>query len=190
MITTPDGRQDKYAQIERERRYLLSCLPPALATSEHFQRIVDCYLPHSALRLRRLEAPDGTPLSFKLARKWSSVDLPPEETIITNLYLSAEEYGLLARLPGATLRKRRYPFVHGGVHFSVDQFEKPLDGLILAEMHLFPDMSAVPPCPLPGCLREVTANPAFQGGQLAQLSPEECRRWLAAILGREEEGGR
>lgn len=103
MITTPDGRQDKYAQIERERRYLLSCLPPALAMSDQFLRIVDCYLP---------------------------------------------------------------------------------------KMHLFPGMGAVPPCPLPGCLREVTANPAFQGGQLAQLSPEECRRWLGAILGREEEGGR
>ncbi len=61
MITTPDGRPDKYAQIERERRYLLRGLPAVLQGSGDYVRIVDRYLPESALRLRRMERPNGAP---------------------------------------------------------------------------------------------------------------------------------
>ena len=88
MIRTPDGRPDKYAQIERERRYLLRRLPLALQGSGDYVRIIDRYLPESALRLRRMERPDGETVSLKLARKWTTPEMPPEETNITNLYLS------------------------------------------------------------------------------------------------------
>lgn len=183
MITTPDGRPDKYAQIERERRFLLACLPASLVGSSDYHLIVDRYLPDSALRLRRIETADGAPVSYKLARKWRTPGQPPEETAITNLYLTGAEYELLARLPGATLRKRRYPLLDDGVHFSIDQFERPLEGLILAELHLVPGLDALDPCRLPGCLREVTAEPAFSGGQLVRLQPEEARQWLDDLLG-------
>ncbi|MDT8307484.1 MAG: hypothetical protein RRC07_16245 [Anaerolineae bacterium] len=189
MITTPDGRPDKYAQIERERRYLLRRLPPSLEGSTEYLRIIDRYLPDSALRLRRMETADGRAVSFKLARKWSRPDLPPEETVITNLYLTPEEYEMLARLPAATLRKRRYPFLNEGIRFSIVQFEGPLDGLILAEMHLFPDTRDVPPCPLPDCIREVTADPSFTGGALAELTAETFQSWLAGELDGEEDTG-
>lgn len=188
MILTPDGRPDKYAQIERERRYLLRRLPPSLEGSTEYLRIVDRYLPDSALRLRRMETADGRAVSFKLARKWSRPDLPPEETVITNLYLTPEEYETLARLPAATLRKRRYPFLHENIRFSIDQFEAPLDGLVLAEMHLFPGMESAPACPLPGCVREVTAERAFTGGELVRLTAGAFRNWLAAELASEENG--
>jgi hypothetical protein len=184
MITTPDGRPDKYAQIERERRFLLAGLPAALEGRVDYHLIVDRYLPETMLRLRRIEMADGTPVSYKLARKWRLPALPPEATAITNLYLTAAEYELLARLPGATLRKRRYPLVHEGVRFSIDQFEGALAGLVLAELHLFPGLDALAPCPLPGCLREVTAEPAFSGGRLVQLRAEEAGQWLDNLLAR------
>lgn len=189
MIITPDGRPDRYAQIERERRFLLAALPAALAGSSDYHLIVDRYLPDSALRLRRMETADGAPVSYKLARKWRTPEMKPEETAITNLYLTEAEYELLARLPGATLRKRRYPLLHDGIYFSIDRFEGPLDGLILAEMHLELGPGAVDPCPLPGCVREVTDEPAFSGGQLARLGAEEAPRWLASISGPLEETG-
>lgn len=188
MITTPDGRPDKYAQIERERRYLLRRLPLSLEGSTDYVRIIDRYLPDSALRLRRMETADGRVVSLKLARKWSSRELPPEEMVITNLYLMPAEYEMLARLPAAVLRKRRYPLTHDGIHFSIDQFEAPLDGLVLAEMHLFPETEAVPPCALPDCIREVTAEPAFTGGQLVQLMADSFRDWLGAELANKESG--
>jgi hypothetical protein len=187
MIITPDGRPDKYAQIERERRYLLRALPPSLQGSGDFVRFVDRYLPESALRLRRIESPEGQPVSLKLARKWVTPALPAEETLITNLYLAAGEYEMLARLPAAILRKRRYTLLHAGNRFSVDQFEGPLEGLVLAEMHLFPEMGPVTGCPLPGCVREVTAEPAFTGGRLAQLAAREARAWVETVLARAQE---
>jgi CYTH domain-containing protein len=187
MITTPDGRPDKYAQIERERRYLLSALPEALAGSDDFVRIIDRYLPDSSLRLRRIETPDRQAVSLKLARKESRTDLTPEETIITNLYLTDAEYELLARLPAAILQKRRYTLVYDEIRFSIDQFEGGLDGLVLAEMHLLPGMKTVAGCPLPDCVRDVTAEPAFTGGQMVQLSPEEARAWVGTILARQQE---
>lgn len=182
MIRTPDGRPDKYAQIERERRYLLRRLPLALQGSGDYVRIIDRYLPESALRLRRMERPDGETVSLKLARKWATPEMPPEETNITNLYLSPAEYALLARLPAATLHKRRYTLLHEGRRFSVDQFDGPLEGLVLAEMHLFPEMESVTGCPLPDCVREVTAEPAFGGGRLAQLGPAEARAWVRVVV--------
>jgi hypothetical protein len=185
MIRTPDGRPDKYAQIERERCYLLRRLPPALEGSTDYVRIVDRYLP-DALRLRRMETADGRVVSLKLARKWSSPELPPEETVITNLYLLPGEYAMLARLPAAILRKRRYPLTHGGIHFSIDRFEASLDGLVLAEMHVFPEMEDVPPCSLHDCIREVTAEAAFTGGRLVQLSAGAFHDWLESVLAGEE----
>jgi CYTH domain-containing protein len=182
MITTPDGRPNKYAQIERERRNLLRQLPATLRDSNDYVRIIDRYLPQSALRLRRMESPNGALISLKLARKWVTPGLSPEKTVITNLYLTVTEYELLARLPAATLRKRRYSLLHERRRYSVDQFEGPLEGLVLAELHLLPEMGPAAGRPLPGCVREVTAEANFGGGRLAQLGPEEARAWVQDVL--------
>jgi CYTH domain-containing protein len=53
---------------------------------------------------------------------------------ITNIFLSAEEYDLLAQRPAHELRKRRYRVEHDNGTFSVDAFEAHISGLILAEL--------------------------------------------------------
>jgi hypothetical protein len=45
-------------------------------------------------------------------------------------------------------------------------------------------------CPLPGCVREVTDEPAFSGGRLAQLSVEDARVWVHDVLRRAQEDKR
>jgi CYTH domain-containing protein len=59
----------------------------------------------------------------KLTQK--SVVAPPDfsRMTITNIYLSAEEFDLLAQLPAHELRKRRYRVEHDNRTFSVDAFE-------------------------------------------------------------------
>jgi CYTH domain-containing protein len=142
----PDGRCEvmserarKYARSEFERRFLMAELPASLSTDDGWL-IVDRYLTGTRLRLRRMEPfgagerlyrPEGR---LKLTQK--NVVAPPDfsRMTITNIFLSAEEYDLLAQRPAHELRKRRYRVEHDNGTFSVDAFEAHISGLILAEL--------------------------------------------------------
>ena len=99
-------RDGKYARVERERRFLLSGPPPALAVTASRQ-ITDRYLPGTGLRLRRVECLDGGACEFKLTQKVPAGRPGYVQGLITNTYLSAAEYDLLASLPGEVLSKTR-----------------------------------------------------------------------------------
>jgi CYTH domain-containing protein len=98
---------------------------------------------------------------------------------MTNLYLNQAEYDTLLALGGAPLTKRRYGYLQAGMRYSLDIFEGPLAGLILAEIeaHAAGEITRLP-VPV-FAVREVTADPAFSGGALAQLSPQAFARWQA-----------
>ncbi|PDW05097.1 hypothetical protein [Candidatus Viridilinea mediisalina] len=170
----------KYAQVERERRFLVARLPFTPMPASPCVDIIDTYLPSAQLRLRLMQRPDGSPIAYKLTQKRHLPELPAYAVLITNIYLSAEDYALLSGLPGATLRKRRYPWVDNGVRFSVDVFAGALEGLVLAEVEGASD-AEVAGVVLPSfASREVTAEPVFRGGSLARLTSEEFQRWRAS----------
>ena len=90
--------ESKYARIERERRFLLAGPPPPVAvTGRH--RITDRYLPGTRLRLRRIDYLHSGDSQFKFTQKVPANRPGYVQGLITNTYLSAAEYDLLATLP-------------------------------------------------------------------------------------------
>jgi CYTH domain-containing protein len=151
----------KYAHWVAERRFLVDpkTLPPLDAGAARL--IEDLYIEGGRLRLRRITLPDGEQ-AFKLAKKYA-----PDNPLIgpmANLYLSREEYEVLARLPGARVAKRR----HKAGAFVVDVFEGPLEGLVTAECEATNRVAAMAFDVPPWCVREVTTEVAYTGWQLAQ----------------------
>ena len=152
----------KYAWVERERRWLCGEVPLDLVVSA--DAITDLYVTGTQLRLREAMPLDGGPAMRRLTRK---ADVDARTRLLTSIYLSPDEFALLAGLPGERLRKVRHRLApQNGTVVSVDRFEGPLAGLILAEAE-FETADALAAFPHPDfALREVTDDPRYTGGAL------------------------
>ena len=168
----------KYARVERERRYLLSGLPPGLKLSDPHTQITDNYVTGTRLRLRKVRSPETNEWTLKLTQKHAPEPPDFSRTLITNMYLSPYEYEVLSVFEGNELRKNRYPYEHAGRLYSVDVFLGPLRGLILAETEFEDDalMDAFPAPPFAHL--DVTRDGLFTGARLVELTAEEVRREL------------
>jgi CYTH domain-containing protein len=173
-LTAPVGKEGKYARPERERRFLLAAVPDDVEPLS-VSMITDRYIEKTRLRLRRMvtTSPEGEELLYKFGQKVPGSN--GRRALITNLYLSAAEYGTLGQLPGRVLTKRRYRIPP----FSVDVFEGALAGLILAEIEFDSDQAMSAFAPPRWSLAEVTADQRFTGGRLVSASADELRSWLA-----------
>ena len=175
-------RIGKYACLELERRYLLRELPAELKGRECSWQIVDRYLSDTRLRLRRMTSPSKGTIILKLTQKYREAGQEATETTITNMYLNEAEYSGLNRLPGTEIIKKRYGYRQQGHLYSIDIFEGPLQGLILAEIEA-ETATELAAQPFPSfALMEVTADPFFSGGALATMSEEEFREGLIKRL--------
>jgi hypothetical protein len=154
----------KYAWVERERRWLCREIP--LARVAQTEAIIDLYVEGTRLRLREAIPLDGGEPMRRLTRK---ADVDPATRLLTSIYLSPEEFGLLAGLPGRRLRKTRHRLApRDGVVVSVDRFEGPLEGLVLAEAE-FETAESLAAFPHPDfAIREVTNDPRYAGGVLVR----------------------
>jgi hypothetical protein len=85
------------------------------------RHITDRYIDGARLRLRE-QTDDGGPTIFKLTQKVPARANGAQQGLITNIYLTQDEFRLLAQLPGKTLRKVRYSVPP----FGVDVFEGAL----------------------------------------------------------------
>jgi CYTH domain-containing protein len=172
MVSKQPLSSHNYAKIEVERRFLLSNTPDDL-NEESYLRIIDRYITDTRLRLRRVESPAGEILALKFGQKYRSPDQDFLSRTMTTLYLNQVEYETLASLNCSTLTKRRYPYIYIGSDVSIDIFDDDLDGLVLLEIQSTDevDINSIPFPPY--AIREVTAEPFFTGGELAQLTKEE-----------------
>jgi len=169
------GPSLKYANVERERRWLLD--PAArLPECDDVLAIEDRYVTGSRLRLRETLAADGHRVR-KLGHKVRLGD-GPEEIACTSLYLDDEEWELLLALPAAELRKERRRLRLGGRIVAVDVFAGHCAGLVLVEVDGAPDLDPRD-AGLP-VLAEVTTDERLTGGALAAASREDVRATLAA----------
>jgi len=167
-------RAGKYAQIERERRFLLAGLPPVLTITAR-RRITDRYLPGTRLRLRRVDHLDSGVCELKFTQKVPANRPGHVQGLITNTYLSAAEYDLLASLPAAVLSKTRLTIPP----LSVDVFEPPLHGLVMADVEFSADKEAQEFLPPPATVAEVTDDIRFTGGSLVSARRHDLVAWLA-----------
>ncbi len=76
---------NRYALIERERRFLLKQLPPKLNLAQ-FMLIEDIYINDSRLRLRKMTEPSGEVAALKFGHKFVAPDQPAHQTMMTNFY--------------------------------------------------------------------------------------------------------
>jgi CYTH domain-containing protein len=166
--------EGKYARIERERRFLLAGPPPPSAVTAR-RRITDRYLPGTRLRLRRIEHLNSADCEFKFTQKVPASRPGYVQGLITNTYLSAAEYALLASLPAAVLSKTRLSVPPLGV----DIFEPPLHGLIMADVEFSTDSEAQSFLPPPAAVAEVTDDSRFTGGSLVSARRPDLLAWLA-----------
>ncbi len=175
--SAPPGKSQRYAKPERERRFLLTRVPAGEIVKT--ATITDRYLLGTRLRLRLMVEAQGeaSRTYYKLTQKIPAPDGGPG--LLSTTYLNEEEFALLATLPGSVLRKTRYSIPP----FGVDVFDRPLDGLILAECEFDDDAAMHSFKPPAWILAEVTFDLRFTGGSLATMDPVDLTRLLTPFGG-------
>lgn len=165
----------KYAHIEQERRYLVlengSYPDPIRQLS-----IRDLYFTGTNLRLRRVDEV-GNPTVFKFGQKIRVGNDFKFQIAHTTMYISSDEFELLASLPARTLEKKRSIFPLEDLQFALDEFEGALAGLSLIEVDLGRRDVTHAPLPIDGLI-EVTSDERFTGGELVKMNHEN----LSALL--------
>jgi CYTH domain-containing protein len=175
-------RLGKYACLEIERRYLLKELPPGLIEQDYSWHIVDRYILNTRLRVRRMASPSNRAVVLKLGQKYREAGQDPTQTTMTNIYLDEREYACLSQLEAKELVKKHYRFEYEGRIYTIEVFEGPLQGLILAEIEAetAEELAALP---FPAfAFKDVTNVPFFTGGFLATLTEVEFRKEFAKQL--------
>jgi len=172
--------ESKYAQVERERRYLLRDLPEGVTRADPHLQITDNYMTGSRLRLRKVREPRTNKWTVKFTQKFAPNPDDFSRTIITNTYLNALEAEVLSTVFNSNeIRKNRYPFEFEGRKFSVDMFLGDLFGLVLAEVSFETDED-LDQFPKPSfALADVTNEELFTGGRLCGMTFSEIRTEIA-----------
>jgi len=98
--------EGRYAQLEREQRWLLEELPPGI-TDERV--IVDHYWTGTSLRLRMIQ--NRSEVVYKLCQKVRLDEDNPELVKITNIYLSESEFQVLSVTRASIISKSRWTAV-------------------------------------------------------------------------------
>lgn len=162
----------KYARIEWERRFLLKSFPTGERVTR-IRRISDRYIEGTTLRLRHQSGGDGEDV-FKLTQKIADGTGGGQQGLITTMYLTNDEFKLLATLPAKHLKKIR----HSVPPFGIDVFEGILSGLMLAEAE-FNSEAEASALVLPSFIfAEVSDDRRLTGGSLVTASGEELGKWL------------
>ena len=164
--------QDRYARIERERRFLLAKFPVNAIVARN-RRITDNYIEGTTLRLRQQSYNDGL-TTFKLTQKVPVRGNGAQQGFITSIYLTEDEFHVLAQLPARRLTKTRFSVPP----FGIDVFDGLLEGLILAEAE-FDSATAAEILTVPFSVAgEVSEDDRFTGGQLVLASRQDIQSWL------------
>lgn len=163
--------EGKYAHLERERRWLLSLVPPQ---AQYVADITDHYVIGTTLRIRKITSEVTT--TWKLTQKVRMKYADPEFVKTTTIYLTGDEFRLVAQLDSKILRKTRHRFEHEGHIFSVDVFDGRHVGLVLAEIEIDAEGDA-PSMPVVAA-KDVTNDERFSGASLAFASDRQLRQLI------------
>ena len=125
--------------------------------------------------LRRVDYSGSGACELKLTQKVPAGRPGYVQGLITSTYLSAAEYDLLASLPAEVLSKRRLSVPP----LSIDLFDPPLHGLVLADAEFSTDEAAQSFLQPPAAIAEVTDDARFTGGSLVRTRRHDLLAWLA-----------
>ena len=166
MKEIPKYKTWKYAQIERERRFLLKAPPPSLVLLP-FKGITDKYLAETHVRVRKTH--DGKSHTYKLTKK---LPLPLDEHMkqwVTTIYLSQSEYDVFMTLPGDLIKKKRfYAELPAGEMIGIDEIKMGKRVIWIAEVE-FEDEEQMTTFTFPyEYEKEVTELKEYAGNELAK----------------------
>ena len=134
--------------------------------------------------MRERVAFDTDNVVWKLTHKFPERDGVNDRAVITNNYLTREEYDRFRRLPGRAVVKHRWLLEHEGARYGIDVFLDALSGLIMAEREFATHeaLLAAPAPPFEGV--HVTNRTEFTGGALAGSSFADLRAAIEAVRSR------
>lgn len=159
-MTSPNTTLPKYAIFEIERRWLVDLAMCPAFDERAGATITDRYIDQSHLRLRKVESSSGE-VTYKFCKKYERLDALAQP--IVNIYLSADEYEVLNRLPGCVIMKRRYPYAEGAIDLyllgdvELGIFEVEFENLAMAATYVPPELA----------LQDVTHDSGYTGAALA-----------------------
>jgi CYTH domain-containing protein len=168
-VTSRRPGEGRYAQLEREQRWLLKELPAGV-TNERV--VVDHYWVGTSLRLRMIQ--DGDDIVYKLCQKIRLDGDDPEWVKITNIYVSDSEFHALSVTPASIIAKSRWTLTAHDVTYAIDEFKGRHSGLVLAEVELRDDDPRVGGPEF--ALADVTSDNEYSGGWLASASATDLLR--------------
>lgn len=177
-----DTQLPKYAQFERERRWLVDGSARPDPGGLPFTLIEDRYICGTRLRLRRMTDSVTQAVTLKLTKKYETTD-PLARPIVT-AYLTMAEYAAFSALASSDLTKRRFKLPHAPHEFSLDQFDGALNGLELLEIESDSDEDLRAVEPPHWVVREVSGDNAFQGGNLARRDAAGLAELLRSAIAR------
>jgi CYTH domain-containing protein len=167
----------KYAQLEYERRFLVSEIPDL--SGMVFRLIEDLYLDETRLRLRKITHLGEQEPQYKLCKKYHGEDANP--VALVNIYLTEQEYDVLCVLQGKRIRKRRYNIASIAPVLCIDVFEGHLAGLMLCELEA-ESAASLAAYTVPQWIgRDVSDDPFFRGGNLASIDAAQLMAKLSSI---------
>ena len=172
----------KYAKREYERRWLLPALPGGVDPAQPWARITDHYLEGTRFRVRERVALQSSDVVWKLTHKFPERDGSNDRVVVSNNYLTREEYERFRRLPGQSLMKHRWLLEQDGARYGVDAFLGPLTGLLIAEREYETHEGLLGSAALPFEGVEVTDRSEFTGGALARKTYDQIRDVVCALL--------
>ncbi len=121
---------------------------------------------------------------YKLTHKFPEYEGAHDRVVITNNYLTREEYARFRRLPGRALVKDRWTLERADARYAIDVYAEALDGLITAERDYASHEALLASGPPPFDGAEVTERAEFTGGALAGQSFADIREIVRSLLAR------
>ena len=129
-----------------------------------------------------MEPIEGGETIFKLGQKQAPSPPDYSRMTITNIYLSQDEFAVLAQLEALELEKLRHWIEHDGRLLGIDVFGGHLTGLVLAEVSFasLDEMAQTIDLP-PWITREVSDDIRFTGGSLAERTADQATELIREI---------
>jgi CYTH domain-containing protein len=153
----------KYSAVEIERRWLVH-LPQVGPLATLLRReIEDLYIAGTRMRLRKVRAESETVI-FKLGKKYGKGNGLSEQVV--SVYLTEEEFNVMAAMPGAAVKKSRYTIAGG----ALDVYQNPNSGFAVFEVEFESETAAINYTPPSFTSQEITHDTKYSGYALSQTT--------------------
>ena len=177
-----NAKREKYARVERERRFLLRELPAGLTRADPHLQLFDNYITNTRLRLRKVRVPETREWIWKLTQKFAPDPADLSRTSSPPSIFRAQSMRR-SRSSRPTRFARTVTLTNTtGAQYAIDVFLGALHGLILAETDFANDQEMRDFQPPPFIAFDVTGDEMFTGGNLVHLSSDRIRATLKARM--------